>query len=555
MSKRQRELRQDLLAFRTERQPTRTGGGSRHRAAGHYVGGDDAFVLSSFRFGVLEGADVLSALSDPDALVEWDQVKQVVTWEEFEECSCPICIETPVAPRVTKCGHVFCLPCVLQFDDFTKAEKEAARAEGKQTHGMRASCPVCQRHVDIADLKSVSIVPVRKHAVGDLVHFTLIRRPANSVVACPAGDVMPSVPPPSGSDAARHSRYYTVTPAELLESLAQEERGLVERLRDVEGQGAALDWGTAILDSDRQQLQKAIEIVRGQVEAVGAECCAATETQQWERRPAQEQGDTRYAYQASDGQLVFLHPLTCRMLNHDALANFGLAADDAAPVRWDLLPPFLEAKVREMETHVQDERARSRFRSIAPLPLGCSFSLVLADPAELVGDATVRAFAAELTRRDERLRLEERRAERAERDFKEREREKQEEMLREAAYYVPTDPDPAPDRLNLQDDAAYPRLCTAPSEDGPAVGSPPTGAWGGGGAAAAPVHFDPRVRSPGAAPAAGPDLGTEGAPKQRRTESAALIDRVTPGGGGGGGGGGKKKKKGRTISLNTGQVF
>ena len=55
-------------------------------------------------------------------MVEWHNVFEVVYTEpslqKSEEIVCSICLENlreMVAPRVTKCGHMFCYSCLLQY--------------------------------------------------------------------------------------------------------------------------------------------------------------------------------------------------------------------------------------------------------------------------------------------------------------------------------------------------------------------------------------------------------------------------------------------------------
>ena len=64
-----------------------------------------------------------------------------------KDIGCPICMEhinDMICPRITKCGHVFCWPCILQYLEF---EKE---------HNWKR-CPLCFDPVYKLDLKNVII--------------------------------------------------------------------------------------------------------------------------------------------------------------------------------------------------------------------------------------------------------------------------------------------------------------------------------------------------------------------------------------------------------------
>ena len=92
-------------------------------------------------------------LMDPSAIVEWKDVIEVVYTQPKELSSsqktqCPICMEPAgfmVAPRVTKCGHLFCYACLLQYLDF---EKQYSWKK----------CPLCAESIYKRDIRKATIV-------------------------------------------------------------------------------------------------------------------------------------------------------------------------------------------------------------------------------------------------------------------------------------------------------------------------------------------------------------------------------------------------------------
>ena len=82
-----------------------------------------------------------------------------------DELCCPICLEPPVAPQVTKCGHVFCFACLLHH---------AATAEKKWS-----TCPICFEMVYVEDLRSATLLPTPTVSVGDVLEMTLMTVVAN----------------------------------------------------------------------------------------------------------------------------------------------------------------------------------------------------------------------------------------------------------------------------------------------------------------------------------------------------------------------------------------
>jgi len=77
---------------------------------------------------------------DADVRVQWEDIEQVLI---AVPQSCPICLQPPVAARVTKCGHVYCFSCILHYlalSDNNKAWRK---------------CPICWDAIYEKDLKSV----------------------------------------------------------------------------------------------------------------------------------------------------------------------------------------------------------------------------------------------------------------------------------------------------------------------------------------------------------------------------------------------------------------
>lgn len=61
---------------------------------------------------------------------------------EREGMSCPICLGHPVAGRITKCGHIFCFPCILHYFQLSDIPRTA-------------KCPICGDTIQDRLLKAV----------------------------------------------------------------------------------------------------------------------------------------------------------------------------------------------------------------------------------------------------------------------------------------------------------------------------------------------------------------------------------------------------------------
>ena len=65
---------------------------------------------------------------------------QILSDEQL--ASCPICLDIPVAAKITKCAHVYCWPCILHY--LSLSEKAWAK------------CPICFDAIEEKDLKRYS---------------------------------------------------------------------------------------------------------------------------------------------------------------------------------------------------------------------------------------------------------------------------------------------------------------------------------------------------------------------------------------------------------------
>lgn len=101
-------------------------------------------------------------LRSSDALVPWELVHAVIVRVAVDGYECPICLEPPIVARITECGHVFCLPCLLHFIH------EAKLSDKPRT------CPVCH-----AGLSAHMLRPAILQSVTGLNAFTCGASPAN----------------------------------------------------------------------------------------------------------------------------------------------------------------------------------------------------------------------------------------------------------------------------------------------------------------------------------------------------------------------------------------
>lgn len=98
----------------------------------------EQFLQAICQFVVRADIDWKPYTKTADQLVEWSSVEQVHV-QSSEEPQCPICLYHPVAGKMTRCGHVYCWPCVLHY--LALSDKSWRK------------CPICFEAIHAVDLK------------------------------------------------------------------------------------------------------------------------------------------------------------------------------------------------------------------------------------------------------------------------------------------------------------------------------------------------------------------------------------------------------------------
>lgn len=151
------------------------------------------YVHANYRFVVTPTGNYAVQASQPDEHLDWNDVLQVLASAESQQTACPICLSEPVAPRMAKCGHIFCLSCLIRYMS-SHVEPEA----GTKRQNRWRKCPICEDEVYIADVRPVRFYAGQESPLprpGDDVILRLMVRNANSTLALPlesGGEVLAS---------------------------------------------------------------------------------------------------------------------------------------------------------------------------------------------------------------------------------------------------------------------------------------------------------------------------------------------------------------------------
>jgi hypothetical protein len=156
--------------------------------SGYHAVDKARYVHANYRFIVRPDREYHAQAVDADVYVGWDAVLQVLASAETQSTSCPICLSTPVAPRMAKCGHIFCLPCLIRYmhssDENNPPPEKRARWK---------KCPICEDSIYISETRPVRWFVGQEASMlreGGDVLLKLVMREPGTTLALPrdAGD-------------------------------------------------------------------------------------------------------------------------------------------------------------------------------------------------------------------------------------------------------------------------------------------------------------------------------------------------------------------------------
>ncbi|KAN0075906.1 hypothetical protein V8E54_007176 [Elaphomyces granulatus] len=160
------------------------GGGQRNVSwglgSGYHAVDKARYVHANYRFIVHPQRSYHAQAANADVHLDWDSVLQVLASPQTQAASCPICLSMSVAPRMAKCGHIFCCPCLIRY--MHSGEDENPLPEKKPRW---KKCPICWDTVYVSDTRpvrwftgQVGELPVEG---GDVVMRLAKRRPGSTL--------------------------------------------------------------------------------------------------------------------------------------------------------------------------------------------------------------------------------------------------------------------------------------------------------------------------------------------------------------------------------------
>jgi len=369
--------------------------------------------------------------------------------------ACPICLsETPVAPRMTRCGHIACFPCFIRY---FASEDLATGLRGSSLKFRK--CPICWDSISLAEIKPVrwysvdngldedNIVVASEPREGFDVAMRLFMRKPGTTLALPRDDYVPlsqAAVLPEGDvpwhyvPEILHYAWIVKGSEEYMQAEATREISELERMEKED---------ETSFGEDGFWTQKAVQRIRdvsatysdiGQGPARQANMALSTAIRKstildpvTEDVPLQYQQNSRPNQRESP--YFFYQP---RSASHYYLASLDVRILKRAFGDYENFPSAILARVEHITTpQTIDDDLRRRWKYLAHLPSGTQISFLECDWAETIDPEILGVFTLEIEKR-QRLRRE-----KLVREEKEREQEDRSRRFGRRAYSSYTDED------------------------------------------------------------------------------------------------------------------
>ncbi|KAK5987404.1 putative RING finger protein P8B7.23 [Cladobotryum mycophilum] len=353
--------------------------------SGYHAADKARYVHANYRFIVSPEGSYSKQAADPDLFVDWSNVMQVLASPESQAASCPICLDEPVAPRMAKCGHILCLPCLIRYMN-SHADEEA-----KPNRGIKwKKCPICEDSIYMNDVKPVRFYVGQESPlprVGDDVVLRLMARNATSTLALPkegGAEVLNSgddVPWHFAANVLDYARIMKGSRDYMIGQFDEEIETMLQQAKEDE-----LMYGQA-----GESTQKAINAVAASKEKLDGLRAVEDVARILDLNTTKQSSATDFYFYSALPHL-YLSPLDIRILK----TKFG---------SFSSFPSTLLPRVEHISTgHAVDDVQRKRAKYLGHLPYGCVISFLECDWTDIIPAETLETFASDIEKRRSRNR-------------------------------------------------------------------------------------------------------------------------------------------------------
>jgi hypothetical protein len=204
----------------------------------------DCITMSPyFRFALKFAGNFSLLQVEPNVVLDWGKVSKV-TRMTYDQYQCPICLESAMtAPRITKCGHCFCYPCILRY--FMLDDQRHKR------------CPVCFDTIKKSWLRPVVIQVVKALQDRQIARFVLLRRRKGAVAVERCGVNTTGYSYQGFFESRSNQAIYNRITLHL-----DEKRDMTDTLTEIDSLTAKTDWE----DTELKSIQSAKETLQARLD-------------------------------------------------------------------------------------------------------------------------------------------------------------------------------------------------------------------------------------------------------------------------------------------------
>ncbi|XP_051117245.1 uncharacterized protein LOC127241980 [Andrographis paniculata] len=392
----------------------------------------DLFLQANYKFVVLDSRNYTAEFNDPDRSLCWEDIIFLKYSTPFS-VQCPICLDDPLCPQITSCGHIFCFPCILQY--FSIGEDDLRGESWKK-------CPLCFTMISSKDLYTIHIENVKQYRIGDEIEFILLTRQKD----CFNSSVRKNENMNTETEISDSFSKFTLTSdvelsvreamSDLDSWIARADSGLVDDIEKLPYVCAAMEqlenrkkyWNKRNSSSikanagsygspqseyiaevygarespfeevshskddesnlfGKPSLKKVVEeVFTPQVSGMN-ELLEDEDRSTSSSAPVKKDEALYNFFQAIDGQHIILHPLNMKCLLH----HYG---------SYERLPDRISGKILQMETVTQSEATRRRYRFLSHFSLTTTFQLCEIDMGDLLPVESLSPFMDEIKSRE-----------------------------------------------------------------------------------------------------------------------------------------------------------
>ena len=378
------------------------------------------FIQANHRFVVHPDGDYRAQSMDPDAPIPWESILQILVSPQTHMMACPICLsETPVAPRMTRCGHIACLPCFIRY---FASEDVATGLRGASLKFRK--CPICWDSIQLSEIKPVrwytiddgmneeNIVVASEPREGFDVAMRLFLRKPGMTLALPRDDYIPLSQVavlPEGDvpwhyvPEILHYAWIVKGSGSYMHEQAKREIAEIEQMEKEDETVFGEDgfWTQKAIQKIRDFAEKYDDIGQGPARQANLALSTAirkAEAIDLKEMPYQfQQSSSPPNPQTREKPYLFYQP---RSASHFYLSALDIRILKRAFGDFENFPSAILARVEHITSpQTMDDDFRRRVKYLAHLPSGCQVSFLECDWSEIVDPEVLATFSSEIEKR------------------------------------------------------------------------------------------------------------------------------------------------------------